>query len=408
MGLKTDAIGPIAQDMGACRANNGARRCSERDAAFFELFGDAALTKNAGSPWLKGNDETETIGEVVGHAASISHPGAQPMAAKMAVDGLEAVIEPRAAPQGNGVRRAEAHSGAGPAWPDAPIRIDRDDFGMPGGGKRASVPAGDNRIGFPIGIDPQFEMRRPPGGARAAGEPGAATPFMSVAPSRADLPELGKPSLAERNPLGPTVEYMPSGRAGPQPPEPVAAPLHGARELPGTTTTDSSPARQIVAAIAGAAAQVKDELKASGPVWQTRTIRIQLQPESLGRLHVTLRIKGSAMTMRIAADSDAAATGLNRDRSLLVRLVNDLGFELPPADVAIAVRASAPAQPAADAHFSGVPIGGDVTGDGERHRHDPAGQRTFQPGRNSGNGRTVDEHPPMDTADRVRARSIYL
>ncbi|MCB8838136.1 flagellar hook-length control protein FliK [Aurantimonas sp. VKM B-3413] len=69
-----------------------------------------------------------------------------------------------------------------------------------------------------------------------------------------------------------------------------------------------------------------------------KTIQIQLQPESLGTVDVTMRMVGGALAVHLEASRPEAALALKDDTNGLKKLLNKAGFSVDDAAISISVR----------------------------------------------------------------------
>lgn len=74
---------------------------------------------------------------------------------------------------------------------------------------------------------------------------------------------------------------------------------------------------------------------------QLKTLELVLHPETIGRVRVSLHLRGKALELRIEAKSANAAGAIEQDRSLLRQLLSEAGFQLSVADIKVEVQAQA-------------------------------------------------------------------
>ncbi|KQT66082.1 MULTISPECIES: flagellar hook-length control protein FliK [unclassified Aureimonas] len=116
-----------------------------------------------------------------------------------------------------------------------------------------------------------------------------------------------------------------------------------------------------------------------------KTLTIQLQPENLGKLEVSMRLIDGRLTLELAASSAETAVALAHDRAGLKKLLEHAGFSMDEASISIVARDST----AAMARTSGSPDAGGqgqqaASGDG-RSGSDASsgGEQGFQRGSGS-------------------------
>lgn len=113
-----------------------------------------------------------------------------------------------------------------------------------------------------------------------------------------------------------------------------------------------------------------------------KTLVIQLQPENLGLLHVSMRLQDGQLMLEIAADKVETARMLGEDRAALRSLLEKAGFSLEDSSIVVAVReagASASTSGARDGAASpdgrGAERGaGQGSGESERGRSESDGR----------------------------------
>lgn len=144
-----------------------------------------------------------------------------------------------------------------------------------------------------------------------------------------------------------------------------------------------------------------------------KTLTIQLKPEHLGTLDVSMRLTEGRLTVELAASRADTAVLLAEDRGALRQLLERAGFSLDDAAISVVAKDAQPNTPRAGEgaspggddtrrsdNPSGAPAGGFSRGEGgggEGGRGEP--RPSLQPGRAEGEGR--------ETAQRSRS-STYL
>lgn len=139
-------------------------------------------------------------------------------------------------------------------------------------------------------------------------------------------------------------------------------------------------------------------LRAGGAALKTLTI--QLQPEHLGTLEVSMRLREGKLAIELVASKPEAAAALTQDRETLRKVLEGAGFSMDDAAVTIAVRDAATAGRVADT------APGSQSGGGEG-RSSSSGDLSRQGNGNGAAGRERDRPEPSargsDPAPRVAA-----
>lgn len=139
-----------------------------------------------------------------------------------------------------------------------------------------------------------------------------------------------------------------------------------------------------------------------------RTLTLQLQPEHLGTLEVSLRLRDGQLALEIGASRPETAAALAGDEAALRQLLEKAGFSLDDGAIAITVRdaSAAPAARAGDAPANGSG-GGASSGGGSAGADSGPSDRGGEARRDpSGEGRRA---PPREDAPRARSGgSTYL
>ncbi|WP_185983591.1 flagellar hook-length control protein FliK [Aureimonas mangrovi] len=150
-------------------------------------------------------------------------------------------------------------------------------------------------------------------------------------------------------------------------------------------------------------------LRAGGAALKTLTL--QLQPETLGTLDVSMRLVDGELRIELAASRADAARLLGEDRASLQTLLEKAGFTLDEGSITVVTRDTAPAPSA-----RGGETAGERGGQGERAmagngepRRDGDGQRRSFPQNDSSRavnptGRSVDS----GSGTGVKSGSVYL
>ncbi|KQT45175.1 hypothetical protein ASG43_12845 [Aureimonas sp. Leaf454] len=145
-----------------------------------------------------------------------------------------------------------------------------------------------------------------------------------------------------------------------------------------------------------------------------KTLTIQLQPENLGKLEVSMRLVDGRLTLELAASSAETAVALGNDRAGLKKLLEHAGFSMDEASISIVSRDSAAqmtrAGAASDANGSTQQ---GPSGEGQRSANGSAsGERGFERGSGSGGQPSSrDGHRPMEgmpEAQKRRGSSTFL
>ncbi|GGD27523.1 flagellar hook-length control protein FliK [Aureimonas glaciei] len=141
-----------------------------------------------------------------------------------------------------------------------------------------------------------------------------------------------------------------------------------------------------------------------------KTLTIQLQPEELGRLDVSMRLVEGQLTLEIAATEAGTAKVLAEDREGLRKLLQHAGFSLDDTSITIVTReAGAPARTSA-ADAAGQ-AGARTSSGGDSPAGDGAAQDGRQ-GRESGGGERHQDNRRQSADERARASlkaaSTYL
>ncbi|WP_062014290.1 flagellar hook-length control protein FliK [Aureimonas sp. AU4] len=113
-----------------------------------------------------------------------------------------------------------------------------------------------------------------------------------------------------------------------------------------------------------------------------KTLTIQLQPEHLGTLEVSMRLREGKLAIELAASKPEAAAALTQDRETLRKVLESAGFSLDDAALTVTTR-DAPALRASDAAGANANNGGDSSGSsfsgGQSSRRDETQQREARP-----------------------------
>ena len=130
------------------------------------------------------------------------------------------------------------------------------------------------------------------------------------------------------------------------PPAATAKPDLAAHSSPASTMAlNASPALQIADFVAEAvsppALPMDPERVRMSHDAQMRTLELVLHPETIGRVRVSLYLRGQSLGVKIEAKSAETARVIEQDRSLLGRLLSEAGFQLSAADIRVEVQAPA-------------------------------------------------------------------
>jgi flagellar hook-length control protein FliK len=223
----------------------------------------------------------------------------------------------------------------------------------------------------------------PEGNSEAWSGPAAALP-QAPGGGKARIIAAVEPMQLEQ----PVVDRLPVAEG---PPGPVLA-------ASGPAAPPPSPARQIAALVAPAAAPVPPEAEET-----VKVLRLTLQPEHLGAVEVTLKRRGAAIAIAIATSSAAAQQAIAHDHDSLRRALETAGLVLPEGALSVVVR------PAADP-ASALPLHGGASfaahhGGGTEARS--GGQNSAARRADSGRG---DGHdiPVAEDAGGTRRAGLYL
>ena len=167
-----------------------------------------------------------------------------------------------------------------------------------------------------------------------------------------------------------------------------------------------APAQQIVLAIAEgralAAPAPPDHRQPPSPV---RSLRIALQPEGLGTVHVTLKLKGKHIEISLETQTGDGQRLLERDRGLLERMVEEAGFRVEDTAIRITTAPAALfADPSTAPDHSPSPSG---RADTSAHHRQTAQRNNGEAKNGETAGKTGDTHD----ADRQPGRgggAVYL
>jgi hypothetical protein len=147
-------------------------------------------------------------------------------------------------------------------------------------------------------------------------------------------------------------------------------------------------------------------------VKEVNTLKLQMNPENLGNMVASLRLKGEELTVELRVDSVEAYRQLSADHDDIVQALQDQGFSIDKVTVQLN---------ATDRTDTGTDRDMARQGQAQAQREEQAQQREGQggqPGRNDGRqdgrphwtiaGETVDNAPADGRADPGRTGNIYL
>jgi flagellar hook-length control protein FliK len=291
---------------------------------------------------------------VSGEASKASASDA-PVAGKLASEGADRLV----ALLGEGTRKSAATTDAAKADPLTGGTTDE--------GDADGAPA--VRLRFDEAL---AQLGRGDRDGASAGRGGSAAADIAVAKAEARSTEK---TAASSTPALPGAGGLATQVAGP-----ILDALGPAPAAPGTPS--SAPGEAHLRMRAGGAAM--------------KTLTIQLQPEHLGTLEVSMRLTDGKLTLELAASQADTAVLLSDDRGTLRKVLEHAGFSLDDAAITVVTRDAAPAA-------SRSADGGSASGQGSDARSsDPQSQRGAggegAPGRGSRGetGRQPGEAPSRD------------
>ncbi|RZI60956.1 MAG: flagellar hook-length control protein FliK, partial [Zymomonas sp.] len=190
----------------------------------------------------------------------------------------------------------------------------------------------------------------------------------------------------------------------------VLAQKDGAGVLPLASMTGQVAGRVIDALGATLASQRPSDLPNEAYLRMTaggaalKTLTIQLQPETLGKLDVSMRLVDGQLTLEIAATEAETAKVLAQDREGLRKLLQHAGFSIDEASITIVSRDNS-AQPQVRAAAAGESAGAQQdTGNGGSGDPRNRGGEAEQQGRNAGR----DERQKASDSRPRRSSGNYL
>ncbi|MEC5323445.1 flagellar hook-length control protein FliK [Aurantimonas sp. A3-2-R12] len=180
------------------------------------------------------------------------------------------------------------------------------------------------------------------------------------------------------------------------------------------------PSRQVASAVTSALADLRPapgtagddgrlHLRAGGAA--LKTIQIQLQPEQLGKLDVTMRLVNGQLAIHLVASKAETALRLKDDAEGLKTLLSKAGFTVDEAAISIAVRdpatqRSPSASPSANAGTGSDGRPGDGSAENGRFEHRQSSREGREGGRESGSPASTPAASPI--ARRNLDPSTYL
>ncbi len=197
-----------------------------------------------------------------------------------------------------------------------------------------------------------------------------------------------------------------SGKAGKSPPDGMMATATGTWGVDEANTdaavfhnpaAGGRPSRQVASAVSSALAGMRPasgtagddgrlHLRAGGAA--LKTIQIQLQPEQLGKLDVTMRLVDGQLAIHLVASKAETALRLKDDAEGLKTLLSKAGFTVDDAAISIAVR-----DPATQRSPSASPSASAGTGSDGRTGEGSAENGRFEHRQSSRDGREGGREP---------------
>lgn len=135
-----------------------------------------------------------------------------------------------------------------------------------------------------------------------------------------------------------------------------------------------------------------------------KTFFLELHPESIGRVRLSMQLNGDELSILIEAKSKEAAEAIEHDRSLLGRLLSEAGFRISSQDIRIETQAAVTQDPhpgvgnntGATAHGSGE------SGRNDAEKHEPSKRQAFY-----GENKNIEASAPAHSAS-LRRSGVYL